>query len=267
MTRRLCLVTVAVATIASAQTSTQSSSTGPSSTRQHVQTLASDKLDGRLTGSAGERLAGDYIVSQLEKIGAKPVPGQTDYRVPFEFTAGSKDGGSQINLSYAPSAGVEGGVAATARALSFSDNGDVSGPGVFAGYGLVVPDSQDFGYDSYAGLDVKDKIVLILRYFPEDAEPKTKGILARYPIRYAHLVKTFFVCPIFSFSAAILTPLSPMPVLTARLGSGKGAVRRHPGQDAEEAQKALDSGNPHVAGFELPGYGARQGGGRARETD
>ncbi len=56
---------------------------------------------------------------------------------------------------------------------------------VFAGYGLVVPDTQNFGYDSYAGLDVKDKIVVVLRYFPEDADQKTRGILARYAdLRY-----------------------------------------------------------------------------------
>ena len=61
------------------------------------------------------------------------------------------------------------------RALSFSDNGDVTGAVVFAGYGIVVPESQDFGYDSYATLDVKDKIVLVLRYFPEDADQKTRG--------------------------------------------------------------------------------------------
>ena len=59
------------------------------------------------------------------------------------------------------------------------------GPVVFAGYGIVVPDSQDFGYDSYATLDVKDKVVLVLRYFPEDADQQTRNILARYSdLRY-----------------------------------------------------------------------------------
>ena len=48
-----------------------------------------------------------------------------------------------------------------------------------------MPDSQDFGYDCYATLDVKDKIVLVLRYFPEDADLKTRGIVARYSdLRY-----------------------------------------------------------------------------------
>ena len=72
------------------------------------------------------------------------------------------------------------------QALSFSDNADVSDtPVVFAGYGIVVPESQNFAYDSYATLDVKDKVVLVLRYFPEDAETKTKAILSRYAdLRY-----------------------------------------------------------------------------------
>jgi hypothetical protein len=71
------------------------------------------------------------------------------------------------------------------QALSFADNATVSGDVVFAGYGLVVPDSQNFGYDSYATLDVKDKVVVVFRYFPEDADQKTRAILARYAdLRY-----------------------------------------------------------------------------------
>ena len=61
----------------------------------------------------------------------------------------------------------------------------VSAPVVFAGYGIVVPESQNFGYDSYATLDVKDKAVAVFRYFPEDADKETKSILARYSdLRY-----------------------------------------------------------------------------------
>src|SRR5205823_4953840 len=143
----------------------------PSKTRAYVEALASERFEGRLAGSNGERLAGDYIAAQLQKIGAKPLPGHIDFLLPFEFTAGSRDGGSTISVA---------NESRSARALSFSDNGDVSGPVVFAGYGIIVPDGQDLGYDSYAGLDVKDKIVLVLRYFPEDADQKTRALLARY---------------------------------------------------------------------------------------
>src|SRR5207247_9508009 len=86
-----------------------------SKTRAHVQALASDKLEGRLAGSNGERLASDYIVAQLQAIGATQLPGQRDYRLPFEFTAGTRDGGSRVSIG-ARTFGTEADV----RALSFS---------------------------------------------------------------------------------------------------------------------------------------------------
>ena len=108
--------------------------------------------------------------------------------VPFAFTAGSRDGGSRVTREGCAARRARSTVRATCVALSFSDDGDVSGDVVFAGYGIVVPESQTFGYDSYAGLDVKDKVVLVLRYFPEDADQATRAILARYSdLRYKAL--------------------------------------------------------------------------------
>jgi len=89
-----------------------------SKTRAHVEALASPRLEGRLAGTNGERLASDYLAGELQKIGAKPLPGQQDFRLPFEFTAGTKDGGSTVQFDSA---------SRKARALSFSDNGDVDG--------------------------------------------------------------------------------------------------------------------------------------------
>ena len=243
-----------------------------SKTRAHVQTLASDRLEGRLAGSNGEQLAGDYLAAELKKIGAKPLPGQRDFRLPFEFTAGTKDGGSSVDVRYdtAPrQAGTVLGTGTAARALSFSDNGDLDGPVVFAGYGIVVPDSQDFGYDSYATLDVKDKVVLVLRYFPEDADQKTRSILARYAdLRYKALAARQRGAKAMLVVTGPRSPnageLVPMTFDTAIAGSGivavsiPGAVAQAiflgvPDKTLEEAQKALDSANPHVAGFAIPG--------------
>ena len=134
-------------------------------------------MEGRLTGSPGEKLAADYLIAELKKMGARPLPGTTDFRMPFTFTAGSKDGGSKMTVAKAGTDGWNFAGSANILALSFSDTAEASGAVVFAGYGLVVPDTQNFGYDSYAGLDVKDKIVVVLRYFPEDADQKTRGIL------------------------------------------------------------------------------------------
>jgi hypothetical protein len=246
--------------------------------KQQVETLASDRFEGRFTGSPGERLAADYIVSELKRIGARPLPGMTDFRVPFEFTAGSKDGGSKITITRTGNgevstangrrlAAMEFTGVDSVQALAFSDNGDVSGDVVFAGYGIVVPNSQDFGYDSYQGLDVKDKIVVVLRYFPEDADQKTRAILARYAdLRYKAQAarqrgaKALMVVtgPLSSDAGQVVR----MSFDTATAGSGiaavsvSGAVGRamFTGERRQlaEVQKELDSGNPHVAGFALP---------------
>jgi peptidase M28-like protein/PDZ domain-containing protein/PA domain-containing protein len=244
-------------------------SSAPSPTRRHVETLASEKLDGRLTGSDGERLAADYLVAELRRIGAKPLPGLSDYRLPFEFTAGSRDGGSTVGFEKPGGSAAQNGGAGSSRALSFSDNGEVTGPLVFAGYGIVVPDGQDFGYDSYAGLDVKDKVVLVLRYFPEDADQKTKQILARYSdLRYKAMAARQHGAKAMIVVTGPRSPnageLIPMSFDTALAGSGIVAVSitgdvaktifaATPNQTLEAAQQSLDSGNPHVAGFAIPG--------------
>src|SRR5581483_469961 len=160
---------------------------------------------------------------------------------------------------------------ADARALSFSDNGDVSAPAVFAGYGIVVPvgnDAQNFGYDSYAGLDVKDKVVLVLRYFPEDADQKTKAVLARYSdLRYKAMAARQRGAKAMIVMTGPRSPnageLIPMTFDTALAGSGLVAVSvtgpvakeilSAAGKPIDEVQQSLDSGNPHIAGFAVPG--------------
>src|SRR5215471_18969942 len=94
-----------------------------SKTRAHVTALASERFEGRLVGSNGEKLASDYLVSQLRRIGAKPLPGATDFLLPFEFTAGTRDGGSAATITDARSNANRTFNARTdVQALSFSDN-------------------------------------------------------------------------------------------------------------------------------------------------
>ena len=249
----------------------------PSRTRAHVEALTSPRLEGRLAGSNGERLASEYIVAELRKIGAKPLPGQKDFLLPFEFTAGTKDGGSSIAVTASSKNGGQSGATfgvtratpgVQVRALSFSDNGTVSGPVVFAGYGIVVPDNQGLSYDSYATLDVKDKIVVVLRYFPEDADAKTKGILSRYAdLRYKamaarqHGAKAMIV--VTGPNSPNAGELAPMTFDTAIAGSGIVAVSvtsdvagqlfsTTPKTPLAVAQKSMDDANPHATGFALP---------------
>jgi hypothetical protein len=232
-----------------------------SATRAHVQTLASEKFGGREAGSAGERLAADYIASQLSRLGARPLPGRKDLFLSFNFTAGSRDGGSRAVVGSTTFSATKDVIA-----LSFSDDGEVGAPVVFAGYGIVVPETQNFGYDSYATLDVKDKIVVVLRYFPEDADQQTKGILARYSdLRYKAMAARQRGARALVVITGPRSPNAgqtvPMSWDTALAGSGipaasvSGAVATALFAGAPRtlhaAQQELDSGNPHVAGFAL----------------
>lgn len=281
------IATIALAVVLAAAPHAHAQTSAPSRTKAHVTMLASERAQGRLTGSPGERVASDYLIAQLKRIGAKPLPGATDYRAPFTFTAGTRDGGSSLTLTCAGGSGCASRTFNTdsdVRALSFSDNAEVTGDVVFAGYGIVVPDGQDFGYDSYATLDVKDKIVVVLRYFPEEADPKAKQILTRYSgLRYKAMAarqrgaKGLLV--VTGPNSPNAGETIPMSFDTALAGSGvsaasvSGAVGEamlgalgDRDRTLAAAQKALDSGNPHVTGFAIPGVRVRLAPVVTRET-
>lgn len=255
-------VIAGLAFAAAALSATSFAQTPATPTRSDVETLASEAFGGREAGSAGERLAGDYLASQLAQLGARPLPGRLDMFHTFEFTAGSRDAGSTLRVG-TRRFGAPGDV----RALSFSDDATVSGSVVFAGYGIVVPESQSFGYDSYATLDVTDKIVVVLRYYPEDADRDTRALLARYAdLRYKALAARQRGARALIVVTGPRSPnagsLVPMTFDTALAGSGIPAISVS-GTVAEAlfsdggalatAQQSLDTGNPHVAGFALDG--------------
>ena len=54
---------------------------------------------------------------------------------------------------------------------------------MFVGYGIVEPASSDSKYDSYGDLDVSGKIVLALRYLPEDISSERRQGLSVYASR------------------------------------------------------------------------------------
>lgn len=58
-------------------------------TKQQIQVdvvyLSSDLLEGRETGSVGERMAADYIEHRFKNIGLKTLPNQSEYRQNFTF--------------------------------------------------------------------------------------------------------------------------------------------------------------------------------------
>ena len=55
--------------------------------------------------------------------------------------------------------------------LSGSGAGEIEAPVVFAGYGISAPEMK---YDDYAGVDVRGKVVLILRHEPGERDPESR---------------------------------------------------------------------------------------------
>lgn len=132
--------------------------------------LASDAMKGRFTGSAEERNAGDYIKSEFQLYGLKPAfNGSWFQEFPFvekvEMTKAnslSLEIKSKINT-------LKAGKDFTT--VSYSGKAKVAGELVFAGYGISAP---KLDYDDYAGIDVKGKIVVVMRHHPEHDSSKSE---------------------------------------------------------------------------------------------
>ena len=160
---------------------------GPISARDvrvHVEYLASDELEGRLTGTAGARRAGRYIADYFSSLGLEPAGEEGSFFQSFEFTAGVRLGGGN---RLAEASGQEFELDHEWRPLAFSNTGAVpASPVVFAGYGIVAPaTAEQDEYDSYAHLDVEDKWVLVFRYLPEQDDPARRQHLSRHAsLRY-----------------------------------------------------------------------------------
>lgn len=176
----------------------------PAELRAIVEALASESMEGRLTGTPGERAAADYLQDEFERLGLRPVPGWASLRHEFTFTAGVKPGDenalSVVSIEANPHKPLGDRLAQAAAPesllperdfmpLSISDEGTTSGPIAFAGYGLVVPDGAGAPlYDAYEGLDVAGRIVVILRYVPEAVTPELRQLYNRYGgLRYKAL--------------------------------------------------------------------------------
>lgn len=134
--------------------------------QKHIITLASDKLEGRETGTKGEQLAYDYIVSQFKELGLKP-KGDNGYLQAFSFTKETVSGEKTFlklnEKTFKPGEDF--------FPLAYSANASASGQVIKVNYGIVAP---KLDYDDYRGREVKGKIVLMELYTPEGNNPHSK---------------------------------------------------------------------------------------------
>ncbi|HUK30996.1 MAG TPA: M28 family metallopeptidase [Candidatus Acidoferrum sp.] len=138
----------------------------------HVQYLASDELQGRLTGSEGYRKAADYVAKQFKEAGLAPA-GTDDYFQPIDFDVRELDEAhSMLSLvSNGMEEPLKLGEDAT-LSVRGEPGARVNAGAIFVGYGFAVP---EMNYDDLAGLDLKGKIAVYISGGPKSIPSALKA--------------------------------------------------------------------------------------------
>jgi Zn-dependent M28 family amino/carboxypeptidase len=130
----------------------------------HVEYLASDELQGRLTGSEGYRKAAEYVSKQFADAGLAP-EGTNGYLQPINFEVRELD---EPNSRLALVRNGQEEPLKLGEDATLSVRGEpaanVSGGAVFVGYGFAAP---EMNYDELAGLDLKGKVAVYLSGGPK----------------------------------------------------------------------------------------------------
>jgi Zn-dependent M28 family amino/carboxypeptidase len=160
------------------------SSVDPEKIRAHVKFLSDDLLEGRGPGTRGGEIAAEYIATQFALYGLKPAGDNGTYMQMVNFV-GTKTIGDKTHFSFVPDKPKGGGMSImlhsydltyandyTVNNRRLTESVDINAPIVFVGYGVVAP---EYGWDDYAGIDVKDKVVLCIVGDPPSDDPKFFG--------------------------------------------------------------------------------------------
>jgi hypothetical protein len=127
-----------------------------------IKALTTPAMEGRGAGSKGLTRAEHLIEKRYKSLGLEPA-GTNSYLQPFTVITGAHLKGKNHFAVLTGDQKRELKPKQDFVPFSFSASGSARAPMVFAGYGIS---ADEFQYDDYAGIDVKDKIVVVLRYEP-----------------------------------------------------------------------------------------------------
>ena len=133
----------------------------------HVRALSADAMEGRQAGTPGADRAADYIARAFQDAGLQPAGDGGTFRQSFSVPTGIRLGQpTALTVLSDPPRPLPLGT--EFAPLAVSDDGVRAAEVVFVGYGITAP---DLGWDDYAGLDMRDKIVLALTREPRWQDP------------------------------------------------------------------------------------------------
>jgi len=178
----------------------------------YVKVLASEKMRGRGTGSKELEVAAELIAKEFKAAGLQPVGGSYFQRFPVT-TQANLGGSNKLALQFDGKKEILE-FQKEFIPLNFSSAGEVSGEVVFVGYGITAP---EYGYDDYAGIDVKDKIVVFFRREPQETDDKSP-FSGRVYTRHAQFDSKATNAKLHGAKAAI--------VLSDVLSSGSGDLEK-----------------------------------------
>ena len=143
--------------------------------RAHVEFLADDLLEGRLSGTRGYDIAAGYVASEFAQIGLRPGTADGAWMQPVALVE-SLSLLPPSRLVLRPSSGPAVTMAPGKDFLPVAslDQAKVlaEAPVVFAGFGVSAP---DHGHDDLADLDVKGKVVLVFGGAPSQFPPEVRA--------------------------------------------------------------------------------------------
>jgi hypothetical protein len=132
----------------------------------YVKELASDKYEGRLTGTEGYNASADWVAAHFAKWGIRPAGDNGTYlqAFPNPYTLIFEDCEVSLHIPVKDSV--------IKKYYKYEDefipgatssSGEITAEVIYVGYGITAP---ELSYDEYKGMDVKGKIVLMEREAP-----------------------------------------------------------------------------------------------------
>ncbi|MCY7361638.1 MAG: M28 family peptidase, partial [Ignavibacteria bacterium] len=154
----------------------------------HIKYLSSDDLEGRFPGSKGDSLTQNYIIKEFKKYNLTPA-GENGYLQPFEMVTHMEIKGNNEFQIISDNIATSFKVDSDFMPLGFSEKGKIEGELIFMGYGISAPEQNYDDYKDKNGndIDIKGKILVMMRYSPGENEPHNNPFEKYEPARYKTL--------------------------------------------------------------------------------
>ena len=213
--------------------------------RRHIEALASDAMMGRDTPSRELDSAARYIAERFAEAGLETVAGSYFHELQLKHE--DLDTGNALSIDHRRFIIKEHFIP-----FEFSGTGIASGGVVFAGYGISQPDS---GYDDYANIDVRGKVVLVVSGVPRrlgsGSTLRTPWFAtSRHKMRVAASRGAVGILIVANpQSSRLMRPTGhPWPSLYRTFRADEQRLRLHL-PDTSQSIPALSVGGPVVAGM------------------